>query len=311
MFSSLSLSLITVTLIIVIDDTNLTKKMKHAKSGTLKGKEDEPIEIESEIDQNSGSSSSDSDDEEITSSEIKSAVHLASNAIFSNFDWKNKPNKTSNTKNSTVNKNDVSPSKPTLAKNTSNALSDLIPGYIAPMKLNSSALDPYRPSNSINKIDPKNSSIQMISSLPKSKTSQHTRNLHAAATGTGNAGPKWFNMASTPLTSEVEADIRIIANRNYLDPKRFYKSSDISHLLKKKKNQKKSPVFQMGTVVEGMGEYYSNRLHRKNRKQNLTEELMNDSSITQYAKKQYLKISAMNEQKGKKKIHRKGQRNKF
>ena len=43
-----------------------------------------------------------------------------------------------------------------------------------------------------------------------------------------NAGDGWFGMESAQNTAEIQADIAILRNRNYLDPKKFCKSSDFS-----------------------------------------------------------------------------------
>lgn len=91
-----------------------------------------------------------------------------------------------------------------------------------------------------------------------------------------HAGDKWFGMVPTPLTEEVKRDLHVIRNRGYLDPKRFYKSSD-----------KESKFVQIGTVIEGSAEYYSARLTKKERRSNFTDEVMADTSTADYAKRKY------------------------
>ncbi|KDO23362.1 hypothetical protein SPRG_11454 [Saprolegnia parasitica CBS 223.65] len=96
---------------------------------------------------------------------------------------------------------------------------------------------------------------------------------------------KWFNMTSNEMTAEAKRDMQLIKLRNYLDPKRFYKSSD-----HKKGNLPK--VFQVGTVIEGAAEYKSNRLSRKERQQTFTEEIMHDQAIRSYTKRKFKDIQA-------------------
>jgi hypothetical protein len=85
-----------------------------------------------------------------------------------------------------------------------------------------------------------------------------------------HAGEGWFGMQATPMTAELERDLLLIRNRNYLDPKRFYKSAD---------NKKKPSKFvQAGTVIEGAAEFYSSRLVKRQRRGNLVEEIMAESS---------------------------------
>lgn len=96
----------------------------------------------------------------------------------------------------------------------------------------------------------------------------------------GTAGHGWFGMAPAALTDDVKADLAILRNRTYLDPKRFYKKADIVD----------PTMVQVGTVIEGSEEYYSSRLTKKQRRQNLAEEIMADVDVKTYAKKQFSKI---------------------
>ena len=84
-------------------------------------------------------------------------------------------------------------------------------------------------------------------------------------------------MTPTPMSDQLKTDLAIIRNRNYLDPKKFYKSADSFN----------GKVLQVGTVIEGSSEFYSSRLTNKERKQNLTEEIMSDVTVASYAKRKY------------------------
>ena len=70
--------------------------------------------------------------------------------------------------------------------------------------------------------------------------------------------------------------------RTYLDPKRFYKKYDGATTSK--------AAVQVGTVIEGTGEYFSNRLSRRDRRDNITEEIMADGASVGYVKGWYGKI---------------------
>jgi len=96
------------------------------------------------------------------------------------------------------------------------------------------------------------------------------------------AGSKWFGMTPTPMTDQLKTDLSIIRNRNYLDPKKFYKSADSFD----------GKVLQVGTVIEGSAEFYSSRLAKRDRRQNLTEEIMADANVSNYAKRKYRDIQA-------------------
>lgn len=50
--------------------------------------------------------------------------------------------------------------------------------------------------------------------------------------------------------------------------------------------------FQMGTIVEGMGEYFSARMTKKERKQTLTEELLADIQLSQQRKRRFEALQA-------------------
>lgn len=124
-----------------------------------------------------------------------------------------------------------------------------------------------------------------------------TKESKAVETGAG-----WYNMASPELTQEIKTDLRILAHRNYLNPKRFYK---------KEEQKKKLPKhFQIGKIVSGAHEYH-NRLTKKQQSKNLVEELNNDSYTKNYLKRKFTEIQSSKDRKGKgKKWSKKKQREK-
>jgi Fcf2 pre-rRNA processing len=196
----------------------------------------------------------------------------------------------------------------------SNRMTKLLPGYIAPMKLLAPSLDRYRALPARRGEDAAPSSASLVAGLDalrrkaiqqdsrstlttnsaqssaQSSMKHHAQimlqktnssssaasyvNTHASfKRGTkrppiNHAGAGWFDMQATPMTAELERDLLLIRNRNFLDPKRFYKSAD----------KKPSKFVQAGTVIEGATEFYSSRLAKRQRRGNLVEEIMAESS---------------------------------
>ena len=209
-----------------------------------------------------------------------------------------------------------------------NELSHLIPGYTAPMRLDgglissssSTSLSELRKRTSrmdaaMYAIGGGGSSRTTWASLRDDTTSQRMTGIGGGAMGgrkrpsilpttfssstqlstmtkrkrgggvndnLSTAGSGWFNMTPTPMTSQLKTDLSIIRNRNYLDPKKFYKNAD----------SYEGKVLQLGTVIEGSNEYYSSRLTKRERRMNLTEEVMADRTVTEYAKKKYRELQA-------------------
>jgi hypothetical protein len=150
-----------------------------------------------------------------------------------------------------------------------NELTKLIPGYIAPLKLASSSLDVYR-------------KPAMTSALaaPSTTTTTSFKTGKRRTQEVDDAGAGWFGMRATPMTEQVKQDMTLIRNRNYLDPKRFYKSSDTF-----------GKFLQAGTVIEGAAEFYSSRLTKKQRKSSLVQEVMADPSVAAYAQGKFRKMA--------------------
>lgn len=182
-----------------------------------------------------------------------------------------------------------------------NELSKLIPGYTAPLRLTSSTLSLYQPKGGLEELRRRavaeetskwiapisgytTQSITSVNTAAVKTTTSFAAAVSSFKTGKRkpmmaslpDAGDGWFGMKSTPLTEDVKRDIALVRNRNYLDPKRFYKSSD-----------QPSKVLQIGTVVEGFGEFYTSRLTKKQRRTNITEEIMADPKVGTYALKKF------------------------
>ncbi|CAM9206603.1 unnamed protein product [Ascophyllum nodosum] len=103
------------------------------------------------------------------------------------------------------------------------------------------------------------------------------------------AGKGWFHMEQAEMTPELKRDLDVIRMRNFVDPKRFYKSSD-----------KASKFMQVGTVKESAAEFFSSRLTKKERKKTLVDELLvADETFRAYAKNQYKSIQTKKKAGGK------------
>lgn len=245
--------------------------------------------------------------------EIKHAIALAAEAASKAFGWDNEESQQS------------SSTKPT----EGNELTHLIPGYTAPLRLEAKSLKGIT-GNSLSELrsragqsessknDPSVSAlkrkveefdpavaakkVKTPSSIAIQKESGRSGGIPTTFSSSfrktakkqrdNSAGHGWFGMRPTPMSDQLKSDLAIIRNRNYLDPKKFYKSADSF----------KGKVLQVGTVIEGSSEFYSSRLTNKERKQNLTEEIMSDATVANYAKRKYYDMqSEKQRQRGSKK----------
>lgn len=201
-----------------------------------------------------------------------------------------------------------------------NELSHLIPGYTAPMRLEAKSLKgitgaslaelrnraargdstTFSPSISILNNNKKESfdpavaakKVKTPSSIAIQKSTGRAGKIPTSFSSSFRKAPKkqhdntagsgWFGMTPTPMSSQLKTDLSIIRNRNYLDPKKFYKSADSFA----------GKVLQVGTVIEGSSEFYSSRLVKRDRRQNFTEEIMADAGVSKYAKRKYNDIQA-------------------
>ncbi len=200
-----------------------------------------------------------------------------------------------------------------------NSLTSLIPGYTAPMRLDSSSLDKYRcdirelgkraerkdastKDFCLEATEKKANSLKSQNGfLPKSYTQAYSHFKKGTKRAVDeSAGKGWFGMQPTRMTDSLKKDLAMIRNRSYLDPKRFYKSTDKHH-----------SVVQVGTVIEGAAEFYSSRLTKKDRRANLTEELMADPATLQYAKGKFQKMAREKAYQADLRKHRPKKRKKF
>lgn len=90
---------------------------------------------------------------------------------------------------------------------------------------------------------------------------------------------KWHEIRECKLSPEEERDLRVIENRQHLNPKRFYKSMGTG----RKQGELPTKV-HFGTVVEGAHEFYSSRLTKKERRNRIIDEVLADRHATNYVK---------------------------
>ena len=104
------------------------------------------------------------------------------------------------------------------------------------------------------------------------------------------AGPKWFDMPATPMTPELEKDLKVLQMRSAIDRKRHYKKGE---------EVGKSKYFQMGTIVSDATGFYSDRLTRKQRPKTLVDTLLKDAETQSYFKKKYNELQVKYQAKGR------------
>jgi len=251
--------------------------------------------------------------------EIKHAIALAAEAASKAFGWDNTDD---NVKDESQQSSSTKPTE-------GNELTHLIPGYTAPLRLEAKSLKGItgnslselrtragqsestknNPSVSalkkqVEEFDPAVAAkkVKTPSSIAIQKELGRTGGIPTTFSSSfrktarkqrdNSAGQGWFGMTATPMSDQLKSDLAIIRNRNYLDPKKFYKSADSFN----------GKVLQVGTVIEGSSEFYSSRLTNKERKQNLTEEIMSDFTVANYAKRKYYDMqSEKQRQRGSKK----------
>mmetsp|Transcript_364 Transcript_364/g.423 ORF Transcript_364/g.423 Transcript_364/m.423 type:complete len:324 (+) Transcript_364:276-1247(+) len=186
--------------------------------------------------------------------------------------------------------------------NQKNELTDLIPGYTAPFELkastaSSSLLTISELRHQAQRTDVSTQAFcRTDSSLTTNKNPRNgflpQKQQKVVAYGTKfqpktntpdslTAGKGWFNMVSHTVTDDIKADMAVIRQRTYLDPKRFYKSADAfgKHI-------------QVGTVVDSsMSSMVTGRLSNKQRQSTLLDEIrFNDDNVVSYTHKKYQKI---------------------
>ena len=103
------------------------------------------------------------------------------------------------------------------------------------------------------------------------------------------AGKRWFNMQAGEHSLEDRNDLQTIVNRNYMDPKRFYKKDDSNGNLPK--------FYQIGTVMAGLGEKTMSR--REQSRTVMAEHFAGDERIRKYVKRGFNQVQEKRNSGGK------------
>lgn len=127
-----------------------------------------------------------------------------------------------------------------------------------------------------------NDSVESVLPDPKKRTITDRRVIKE------ENSRKWFALPKVEMTDEIKRDLLVIKNRKYLDPKRFYKGE----------KWEIPENFQMGEIVEGVGEY-AGRIKRKNRGKTLVDELLKNENHTEWFNKTYNDIQTKKRGSGK------------
>ncbi|KAJ5628378.1 hypothetical protein N7490_010606 [Penicillium lividum] len=145
------------------------------------------------------------------------------------------------------------------------------------------SLEPYvRQGDDIATID----SAQLVD--PKQKELSNSlhliQNAKKSTKEKATAGPQWFDLPKTELTTELKRDLQLLRMRSVLDPKRHYK---------KENGKAKLPEFsQVGTIIEGPTEFFSGRIAKKDRKKTFVAEAMAMERETGRFESKYLAIQS-------------------
>jgi hypothetical protein len=152
------------------------------------------------------------------------------------------------------------------------------PSSSSPLTLSSS--QPTHPSIT-------NSSTITTTKSPLTKRIRYndsTTNNHQIITNntTTTRSSKWDEFIPAERTPENLRDARMLALRRYADPKHYFVKDDF---ITKKSSAPK--VFQLGTVISGIGE---RSLKKNERQQNISLEFLSDNVTRSHAKKVFKQV---------------------
>lgn len=102
-------------------------------------------------------------------------------------------------------------------------------------------------------------------------------------------------MKAPEMTNELKNELQVLQMRSALDPKHFYKRSEMKSLPK---------YFEVGKVIETPVEYHTTKNDRK-RNRTMVDELLQDEEFQNYNKKKYQEAVQVESKKGYKKAMKK------
>lgn len=103
------------------------------------------------------------------------------------------------------------------------------------------------------------------------------------------------------MTDEIMADLKAIKLRNFIYPKRFYKSND---------SKKLPQYFQIGTIIDDKSDMPGDRLSKKQKKGRIADQFLKDDEANFFSKKKYEKLNDKQRRMGNKKKMLKFNKNK-
>ena len=100
-------------------------------------------------------------------------------------------------------------------------------------------------------------------------------------------------MPAQELSEEMKDAIKAIQLRSFVNPKKFFKKNELTKFPK---------FFQVGTVIEGSTDFKDKRLTKRERKNHVIDELLEEDENLQYSKGKFKEIQAEREAISKKKM---------
>jgi hypothetical protein len=111
----------------------------------------------------------------------------------------------------------------------------------------------------------------------KLKVPQLPKKRKRAKKEENDAGKNWFFMKKPEMTPEVQDDLNAIMMRKFVDPKRFYKKSDMN---------KAPKFFQVGTLYNAADEPW-NKVDKEYKGKSLVEQLLVDDEKIKFTHKKW------------------------
>lgn len=90
------------------------------------------------------------------------------------------------------------------------------------------------------------------------------------------------------MTEEVKHELQLIQLRDFMDPKKFFKT---------KKHTKIPKKFEFGTVINGT--YDIEKVEKKKRGETIMDEVLKDTSFRHYARDKYIEIAGRGKRRRK------------
>merc|ERR1711991_77608 len=119
--------------------------------------------------------------------------------------------------------------------------------------------------------------------LVRDETGQRKKAKKKPGDVPATSGASHFDLPNTPMTPELENTFRLLEMRPYI-----YKQQNYKKALK----WQRPSYFGVGTVQDDAKDYYSTRVKRKDRKQSLAAEFLEDPSLLQYVEQRRAKLDA-------------------